>query len=174
MRRMITSALLLSVALSSGIALASRFGADLFTDKAGNGTPTFPNGLNIPSGTGVGGIGHVNSGTYSATLVAGTNVAALTTPATLHFMRLGGSVIVYGQVSVDPTSDNTVSALTISLPVEPASNFSGTGAASGTIGINAPEMGPVKSTNGAKTVTATFYAEGTAVQLHNVFFVYDL
>jgi hypothetical protein len=60
--------------------------------------------------------GVVMSGTYTPTLTNGTNVAASTAFLAMY-MRLGDIVHVAGQVSIDPTADDSLTRLGISLPI---------------------------------------------------------
>jgi hypothetical protein len=72
--------------------------------------------------------GNVYSGTYTPTVTAVTNVAAVTAVA-CQYMRVGNVVTVSGQVRVDPTAaGNTVFGMT--LPI--ASNFANTRELAGT------------------------------------------
>lgn len=59
-------------------------------------------------------------GTYTPTLTAVSNVAALT-PNECQFMRVGNVVTVSGTLSVDPTAGATFTEFGISLPI--ASNL---------------------------------------------------
>ena len=101
----------------------SRTKTDEVTASDG-GPVAFPAGITIPTANG----DLVSSATYSATLTAGTNVAAVVTPVTLKYTKEGTYYHVYGQVSIDPTSGTTLSTFTLSLPSR-ATNFTGTGGA---------------------------------------------
>ncbi len=135
---------------------------------ADGGPVTFPAGMTIPTSNGE----LVSSATYSATLTAGTNVAAVVTPVTLKYYRAGTYYHVFGQVSIDPTASATLSAFTLSLNNRSA-NFSGTLGAVGSVGLpGAVASGVCNATNAAKTVTCTYTSGGTAVELVNVDFWY--
>lgn len=68
------------------------------------------------------GVGTISSGTYEPTLTNGTNVAASAAkPA--NWIRIGNIVTVTGTLLIDPTSANTLTQLSISLPI--ASNLAG-------------------------------------------------
>ncbi len=98
------------------------------------------------------------SGTYTATGVAGTNVTG--TPSFAgQWSRNGKVVTVSGSGSVDPSVGSTASVFTLTLPV--TSTFSGTNQAGGNMtkdDANAPYlfMGYIRATNAASTVTAHF------------------
>jgi microcystin-dependent protein len=74
--------------------------------------------------------GNIYSGTYTPAVVNGTNVAASTVQA-CQYMRVGNVVTVSGAFSMQPTAANTLTELTLSLPVPSnlavASNLAGTG-----------------------------------------------
>lgn len=146
----------------------SRTKTDEITATDG-GPVTFPAGIVMPTSN-----GELVSSTYSATLTAGTNVAAVVTPVTLRYDRVGTSVHVTGQVSIDPTTGSqTLSTFTLSLPTTRASNFSGTSGAAGSVGLPTTiAAGVCSATNGAKTVSCTYGSGGTAVELVNVDFWY--
>ena len=116
--------------------------------------------------------GNVYSDSASLTLTAGTNVAAVVTPVTLEYFQVGKQVCAYGQVSIDPTSSATASVFTLSLPVVPTANFSGTAKLSGTAGIGVLS-GKCTATNAAKTATCNYTSGGTAVELVQVDFCYS-
>lgn len=70
------------------------------------------------------------SGTYTPTMVAGTNVATAT-PGLAHYIRIGNEVTVTGVAAIASTAaTQTASALTATLPI--ASNLGATGDLSGT------------------------------------------
>lgn len=149
------------------------FGASYtYTDNvlASDGGPvTLPAGFTTPTTAN----GNVYSSSASLTLTAGTNVAAVVTPVTLEFFRIGKQVCAYGQVSIDPTSSATASVFTLSLPVIPSANFSGTSKLTGTAGILGATAGMCLATNGAKTATCNYVSGGTAVELVPVWFCYS-
>lgn len=162
---------LLCAFLLSGVATAtSRTKTDEVT-AADGGPVAFPAGFTMPTLN-----GEVISTTYSATLTAGTNVAAVVTPVTLKYSRFGNYIHVFGQVSIDPTSGSaTLTTFTLSTPVLRASNFSGTLGATGSAGLPTTiANGVCSATNSAKTVSCTYGAGGTAVELVNVDFWYTI
>lgn len=118
-------------------------------------------------------LGTVYSSSAALTLTAGTNVAAVVTPVTLEYFRIGKQVCAYGQVSIDPTSGSTASVFTLSLPVVPTANFSGTSKLSGHAGILGGAVGSCLATDGAKTATCNYISGGTAVELVPVEFCYS-
>jgi hypothetical protein len=68
--------------------------------------------------------GNVFSGTYVPTQVStNTNVAAVTF-STCHYMRVGNTVTVGGQIAIDPTTAATDTTVKMSPPI--ASNFTST------------------------------------------------
>lgn len=156
--------------LATFFALQS-FGASYtYTDNilsSDGGPVTLPAGFTAPTT----GNGNVYSSSASLTLTAGTNVAAVVTPVTFEFFRIGKQVCAYGQVSIDPTSSATASVFTLSLPVIPSANFSGTSKLTGTAGILVPGM--CLATNAAKTATCNYVSGGTAVELVPVWLCYS-
>ena len=136
---------------------------------ASDGGPVaFPAGITVPTANGE----LVSSATYSATLTASTNVAAVVTPVSLKYSRVGYYYHVFGQVSIDPTNATTLSTFTLTLP-DRAANFAGTLGAMGSVGLPLAVAGGVCSAvNAAKTVTCTYTSGGTAVELVNVDFWY--
>lgn len=68
--------------------------------------------------------GEICSGTYTATLTNGSNVAASSFAAAKYF-RVGNLVTVVMRLNVDPTSSAALTEISVSLPV--ASNFTGVG-----------------------------------------------
>lgn len=160
--------LALSLCLISGLALAtSRTKTDEIVARDG-GAVTFPSGIYMPTLN-----GEFIQTTYSATLTAGTNVAAVVTPVTLKYVRMGTYIHVFGQVSIDPTSGTTLTTFTLSTPVVRSSNFSGTSGAAGSVGLpTAVASGICSATNAAKTISCTYTSGGTAVELVNVNFWY--
>ncbi len=162
--------LVLSLLFLSGIASAtSRTKTDEVTATDG-GAVTFPAGFYVPTSN-----GEFLSSTYSATLTADTNVAAVVTPVTLKYSRIGTYLHVFGQVSIDPTSgSSTLTTFTLSTPIVRGSNFSGTLGAAGSAGLPATVTnGVCSATNSAKTVSCTYGAGGTPVELVNVDFWYN-
>ncbi len=152
----------------SGVAFGtSRTKTDEIT-AADGGPVTFPAGFIMPTSN-----GEFVSSTYSATLTAGTNVAAVVTPVTLKYTQMGIYYHIFGQVSIDPTTGSqTLSTFTLSLPVR-GSNFAGTLGAAGSAGLPTTiANGVCSATNVAKTVSCTYGAGGTAVELVNVDFWY--
>jgi hypothetical protein len=135
-----------------------------------SGATSATGGLTVPTAAAT---GAVHSFTAALTLTAGTNVAAVVTPTTFQYFQLGNSIFAYGQASIDPTSDDTDTVFTLSLPVARV-NFTavsqGTGTATKAIG----EGGRCQATNSAQTVTCSYFSNGTAVELVDVWFVYTL
>jgi enamine deaminase RidA (YjgF/YER057c/UK114 family) len=72
--------------------------------------------------------GNVFSGTYTPDLTNVTNVAASTRGA-CQYMRVGNTVTVSGQISIDPTTAGADTVVRMTLPI--ASNFSTTSRACG-------------------------------------------
>lgn len=136
------------------------------------GPVSFVGGFTAPTGAN----GNMYASTASLTLTAGTNVAAVVTPVTMKYTRIGNHVCAFGQVSIDPTAGSSAdTAFTLSLPVTRASNFSGTLGAYGTAAAPAAiAAGSCVATNGAKTVTCHYPAGGTAVELVGVQFCYGV
>lgn len=167
MKRFAPIALL--AALLATVALAtSRTKTDQITDSDG-GAVEFPAGITMPTAN-----GELLASTASLTLTAGTNVAAVVTPVTLNYYRIGNTACAYGQVSIDPTAGATASVFTLTLPVTRSANFSGTAGASGHAGILGAEVGSCLATNGAKTVTCNYVSGGTAVELVPVHFCHSV
>lgn len=167
MRRLHLFLFALSLFVTESLFATSRTRTDEITSSDG-GPVAFPAGLVTPTAQ----AGDVQASTAALTLVAGTNVAAVVTPVTLEFYRLGNSVCAYGQVSIDPTSATTASTFTLSLPITRSANFSGTSGASGNAGILGGAVGSCLATNSAKTVTCNYISGGTAVELVPVHFCY--
>ncbi len=161
--------LFLVLFLSANIALGtSRTKTDEVTATDG-GPVAFPSGFTMPTSNGE----LVSSATYSATLVAGTNVAAVVTPVTLKYARVGNYLHVFGQVSIDPTSATTLSTFTLTTPIVRSANFTGTSGAAGFAGLPAAVAnGVCAATNSAKTISCNYTSGGTAVELVNVDFWY--
>jgi hypothetical protein len=170
MKTLLNFLLVLSTVLGGAtMALATdRLRVDEIVGTDGGSPVSFPGGFTSPTG----GTGDIYASTASLTLAAGTNVAAVVTPVTLKFHRIGNEVCAFGQVSIDPTSGATASTFTLTLPVTRASNFSGTGGANGGAGILGGAVGSCLATNGAKTVTCNYVSGGTAVELVPVRFCY--
>lgn len=162
--------LLLALFAVTDVALAtSRTKTDEITNSDG-GPVAFPAGITVPTSE-VGDI--VSSATASLTLAAGANVAAVVTPVTMKYSKLGTYVHVFGQVSIDPTAGATLSTFTLTLPVTRSANFAGTLGAAGSTGLPASvAAGVCSATNAAKTVSCTYTSGGTAVELVNVDFWY--
>lgn len=104
----------------------------------------------------VGGI--LEQGTYTATGTAGTNVSGTPTFSG-QFMRVGRTVTVSGNGTVDPTSATTASNFTITLPIP--TTFSGVGQSSGSFAKDdaaAPGtvFGYVQSVNATSTARILF------------------
>ncbi len=174
----------LILVLASYLFCASAFAGttrtDAITDSDG-GDVSFPAGITVAGNVTMSGtntitapttaLGTVYSASAALTLTAGTNVAAVVTPVTLEYYRVGKQVCAYGQVSIDPTSSATASTFTLSLPVVPTANFSGTSKLTGTAGILVPGM--CLATDSAKTATCNYVSGGTAVELVPVWFCYS-
>lgn len=145
------------------------FKTDAIISQSG-GPVSFPGGVTMPTSA----VGDFHASTYAATATAGVNVDSLTATPTLNYVNLGGSVLVYGQLSVNTTTDNTAGAYTLTLPFARAANFTTTGAeGTGFNGSNSLETGVCQSTNAAKTITCNYYADGTGTQVVQVAFLYD-
>lgn len=147
----------------------SRTRTDEITDQNG-GSVYFPAGIELPTASAQN--GQLYYGTSALTLTAGTNVAAVVTPVTLKYFKVGDNACAYGQVSIDPTSSATASVFTLTLPTTRSANFTGTGGATGVTGILGATTGMCLATNGAKTVTCNYVSGGTAVELVPVMFCY--
>jgi len=158
----------LSLVFASQSFATSRYKTDEIVSEAG-GPVAFPAGITAPTAN-----GEIVSGSASLTLTAGTNVAAVVTPVTLNYFRIGNQACAYGQVSIDPTSSATASVFTLTLPVTRAANFSGTAGASGHAGILGAAVGSCLATTSAKTVTCNYVSGGTAVELVPVFFCHSV
>lgn len=166
--RFITSFLALALTLTSFNAFAtSRMKTDEVISESG-GAVAFPGGITTPDSQ----VGDLSSGTAALTLAAGTNVAAVVTPVTLKYYRVGNQACAYGQVSIDPTASATASVFTLTLPVARAAAFTGTGGATGYAGILGATVGACLATNSASTVTCNYVSGGTAVELVPVSFCY--
>jgi hypothetical protein len=149
--------------------LPTRTRTDEVTSSS-DGPVAFPSGFTAPT-TEVGDL--VTGASYSATLTAGANVAAVVTPVTLKYLRLGIYVYVFGQVSIDPTAGATLTTYVLSTPLLRSANFAGTLGAYGTTGLPVSvSAGVCNATNAAKTITCTYTSGGTAVELVNVGFWY--
>lgn len=147
---------------------ATRYKVDEITSEEG-GPVSFPSGFTGNTT----GVGTVYSDSAALTLTAGTNVAAVVTPVTLEFFRVGKQVCAYGQVSIDPTAGATATVFTLSLPVVPTANFSGTSKLSGHAGILGGAVGSCLATTAAKTATCNYISGGTPVELVPVSFCYS-
>lgn len=145
---------------------ASRTKTDEVISTSG-GPVSFPGGITLPTAAN----GDTFASTAALTLAAGTNVAAVVTPVTLKYTKIGNHVHVFGQVSIDPTAGATASTFTLTLPVARA-NFTGTSGATGWAGILGGTAGACLATNSAQTVTCNYVSGGTAVELVPVDFWY--
>lgn len=169
--------LLCAIALASTSAIAaSKFKTDQVISEDG-GPVAFPGGLSVPSSgnTDIDGAlsgDSLDSSSAALVVTAGSNSQSVTTPATFYYTKVGDIVHAWGVVSIDPTADDTATVFTLSLPVARATNFSGTGLAHGTAIKAIIEGGYCNSTNGAKTVTCTYYSNGTAAESVRVWFSY--
>jgi hypothetical protein len=164
-------AALVAIALGGGyVATADTlFKTDAIISHSG-GPVSLPGGVTLASSA----LGDLHASTYAATATAGTNVDSLTATPTLQYVSIGNAVAVWGQLSVNTTTDNTAGAYTLSLPFTRSANFSTTGAeGSGVNGSNSFETGACQSTNAAKTITCNYYADGTGTQTVQVMFLYD-
>jgi hypothetical protein len=168
MKRYVYLLALALTALSVPSFAATQTRTDGICSTAG-GPVTIDCGVTIPTTQ----IGDLQATTASLTVVAGTNIAAVTTPATLNFERVGNDVHVWGEVSLDPTSGSTASTFTVSLPVVRSANFTGTTGANGVSGVT-NSIGVCKATNSAKTVTCNYTSGGTAVESVDVNFWYKV
>lgn len=162
-------ALVLAFLLASPAFSAGKTYTDAIYGSDG-GTVSIPGGITLPAASAQN--GDVFYGTYAATLTAGTNVAAVVTPVTLKYYKIGTNACVYGQVSIDPTSSATASIFTLTLPTTRSANFSGTGGASGHAGILGAAVGSCLADTAAKTVSCNYVSGGTAVELVPVHFCY--
>jgi hypothetical protein len=156
----------LALVFSTAALGADYLRTDNITSNSG-GPVAFPAGVTAPSTQ----VGEIHAGTAALTLTAGTNVAAVVTPVTLKYYRIGATVCAYGQVSIDPTSSATASVFTLTLPVS-RGVFTGTGGATGSAGILGATTGMCLATNAAATVTCNYVSGGTAVELVPVHFCY--
>lgn len=161
--------LVLATVLATAAYSASLTNTDSIMSETG-GAVSVPGGVTLPTTAGSG--GNALSGTAALTLAAGTNVAAVVTPVTFKFYRVGDMVCAFSQVSIDPTSDATASVFTLTLPVARSANFSGTLGASGHAGILGAAVGSCLATTAAKTVTCNYVSGGTAVELVPVHYCY--
>lgn len=185
-------AMLTMVALATFFSLKSFAASKTYTDEvydSEGGNVSFPAGITSAGDVTITGavtmsgtntitapttaLGTVYSASASLTLTAGTNVAAVVTPVTFEYFRVGKQVCAYGQVSIDPTSSATATDFTLSLPVVPTANFSGTSKLSGHAGILGAAVGSCLATNGAKTATCNYVSGGTAVELVPVMVCYS-
>lgn len=135
-----------------------------------SGAQTATGGITVPTASAT---GTVYSYSAAVTLTAGTNVAAVVTPVTLEYFRVGKQVCAYGGVSIDPTSGAAATVFTLTLPVVPTANFSGITKLSGNAGIAGAEVGSCYATDSAKTATCKYISGGTAVEIVPVHFCYS-
>lgn len=121
----------------------------------------------------------MESGSYTPTLTNTTNISS-STANLFTYVRVGDVVMVHGRPSVQPTAaSGTVSELRISLPIEPAANFSSTGRCFGVGGLfrnaaQSPHTGVVNSVNGAKLCSYVFNAQTTVDTSNGLSFSYLL
>ena len=107
---------------------------------------------------------------YTPTLTNTTNVSS-STPESIHAMRVGNSVTVYGRVTLTPTITLTNTVLTISLPFATVmggpSDVGGTGAANGVVVF-------AGTTTSASTCFLQWTASGTSSQTMSFSFTYHV
>lgn len=111
--------------------------------------------------------------TYTPTITNGTNVAA-STARLCGYIRIGDTVMVSGQVDIDPTATGTTQ-WTISLPV--ASNFvasNTTGSGGSGVSSNGPNPVYMEPDPATDTIACTFTASGTANQTISFNFQYRI
>jgi hypothetical protein len=140
-----------------------------------SGTTTLSGAVNASGGLTVptsGATGKVYSSSAALVLTAGTNVAAVVTPTTAQFTRVGNVVRAWGLASIDPTSDDTSTVFTLSLPVTIATNFASAIEGFGYAAKISMESGICVATASAKTITCTYLSNGTAVELVGYSFEY--
>jgi hypothetical protein len=117
------------------------------------------------------------SGSYTPTITNGSNVAASVLGAATY-IAIGQIVYVSVGMTIDPTSaSGTSTDVTISLPIEPTSNFSSAYEAIGTGATNAgtvTQAGRVQANTGAKTASYVFQAQDAANRTHGITFSYKL
>ncbi len=172
--------LLLGALLFSNVSLATtRWKTDELTNTDG-GPIAFPGGIIVPTSpqAPVSDATFYSSATYSATLTAGTNADAVTTPVTLKYDRAGKYVHVWGQVAIDPQAvSSALTSFFVSLPVPPAV-FTTAARLSGTAGIPATAAqgtcaGSIQSGLN-RTAKCTYGAVTAGGDLVNINFIYAL
>lgn len=117
------------------------------------GKPTTVSGLALTD---------LTSGTYTPTGAAVANVASVT-PGTFHYIRVGNEVSFSGYVAIDPTAANTVTAVTLTLPIsstlgDQLADAAGTATPSGATGI----YGFVRSDGAGKLFVQVVTNTGTS------------
>lgn len=121
----------------------------------------------------------MESGSYTPTLTNTTNISS-SIANLFTYVRIGDVVMVHGRPSIQPTAaSGTVSELRISLPIEPAANFSSTGRCFGVGGLfrnaaQSPHTGAVSSANGTKLCSYVFNAQTTVDTSNGLSFSYLL
>ncbi len=129
-------------------------------------TPTFSGS---PAGT-------ITNGTYSPTIV---DSSGTTSAVSFNYFRIGNRVTVNGYLT--STSNNAgASSYTVTLPINPASNFSNTYDVMGGPFVNFSGTGGIaaffaRATTGAKTVDVFIVSSTVSSHLynHNLYFTYD-
>jgi len=122
----------------------------------------------------------VRSGTYTPTATSSANLDSnpVVSANSMQWTQIGRVVMCSGFVAVDPTSNNTATSFTLTLPVIPTSNFAANIEANGTAvfqvsgtGSNGT-VGTAFATISAKTVTVGFYATDTSAS-RNLFYQFQ-
>lgn len=118
------------------------------------------------------------NGTYTPTITNGTNVAASTAFVSMY-QRIGNRVRVSMLIGIDATAaGGAASALTISLPIDPANNFAADENAAGVLAKGATgsttAAGGLSATIGAKTVSVGFLSFDTPSRTFLATFEYIL
>jgi hypothetical protein len=119
-------------------------------------------------------IASINSGTFTPTLGAVTNITSVTARV-CQFMQLGNTVTVSGYMTVTPTVGASSCRVSMTLPVASA-NFGNVGQAGGFGGVagGANIQGPIYASVGEQKVWQDFLAIGTSAIDINFSYTYRI
>lgn len=126
----------------------------------------------VTIGTGGTALSVVSISTYTPTLTSVANVDS-TTSAVANYIRIGSTVIVCGQLTVDPTSAaNTATKVGISLPVASDLTSGATGLAGTCCFLGSQRGGAIYPDTANDRATLEFKSENTAAQDASYMFMY--
>lgn len=139
-------------------------------DVTGGGIKTSRTTVTSPATTD----GNIFSGTYTPALTDVTNIQTSTASA-CQYLRVGNTVTVSGQVTIDPTSANTNTVLEMALPIAStfasSRNCAGTGCSFSTTIYGGNNMAIIGNSTSNKAIFR-FYPVGAASEIYTFTFTY--